>query len=206
MTAAVPTGTRAGADHAFRGRLLDGLAAAITERGYRTSTVADVVRHARTSKRTFYSEFASKEECFIELLRSNNEEMIDKIRAAVAPEAPWRDQIDQAVGAYVEHIAARPEITLSWIREAPALGAVARPLHRQAMEHLTDMIVDLSDSPGFRRARIAPVSRPLALILLGGLRELTALFVEDGRDVAGVVEPAITASTAILGRGTDQNT
>ncbi|MGV0802957.1 TetR/AcrR family transcriptional regulator, partial [Mycolicibacterium elephantis] len=70
---------------------------------------------------------------------------------------------------------------------------------RQAMANLTDMLVDLSDSPGFRRAGLPPVSRPLALILLGGLRELTALFVEDGRDVRGLVEPAITASTAILG-------
>ena len=42
----------------------------IVERGYRDTTVADIVRHARTSKRTFYEQFASKEECFIELLRS----------------------------------------------------------------------------------------------------------------------------------------
>jgi len=62
------------------------------------------------------------------------------------------------------------------------------------------MLVDLSDSPGFRRANLPPVSRPLALILLGGLRELTALFVEDGRDLGGIVEPAITAATAMLGR------
>jgi hypothetical protein len=62
------------------------------------------------------------------------------------------------------------------------------------------MLVDLSDSPGFRRANLPPVSRPLALILLGGLRELTALFVEDGRDLQGIVEPAITAATAMLGR------
>jgi hypothetical protein len=46
---------------------------------------------------------------------------------------------------------------------------------------------------------LAPISRPLALILLGGLRELTALFVEDGRDVQGIVDPAIAAATAILG-------
>lgn len=97
------------------------------------------------------------------------------------------------------HIEARPEVTLSWIRELPALGAVAQPLHRQAMEHLTDMLVELSDSPGFRRAHIAPLSRPLALIVLGGLRELTALFVEDGRDVRGITDHAITAATAILG-------
>jgi AcrR family transcriptional regulator len=183
----------------FRSRLLDGLAASIGERGYRDSTVADIVRHARTSKRTFYEQFASKEECLIELLRQNNEDLIANIRAAVAPEADWQDQIRQAAGAYVDHIASRPAITLSWIREAPALGVVARPLHRLAMEQLTDMLVDLTDSPGFRRVKLPPISRPLALILLGGLRELTALFVEDGRDVRGLVEPATTASIAMLG-------
>jgi hypothetical protein len=61
------------------------------------------------------------------------------------------------------------------------------------------MLVDLTDSPGFRRAQLPPISRPLALILLGGLRELTALFVEDGRDVRAIVEPANAAAIAILG-------
>ena len=183
----------------FRDRLLDGMAASIVERGFRDTTVADIVRHARTSKRTFYAQFASKEDCLIELLRRNNETLIGNIVSAVDPEADWEEQIRQAVGAYVDHIAARPAITLSWIRELPALGAVAQPLHRLAMEHLTDMLVDLSDSPGFRRAQISPISRPLALIVLGGLRELTALFVEAGHDIHGIVEPAITASTAILG-------
>jgi AcrR family transcriptional regulator len=184
---------------AFRHRLLDGLAASIGERGYRETTVADIVRHARTSKRTFYEQFASKEECLIELLRTNNEALIANIQAAVDPEAQWQDQIRQAAEAYVDHIASRPAITLSWIREAPALGAAARPLHRLAMEQLTDMLVNLTDSPGFRRAKLPPISHPLALILLGGLRELTALFVEDDRDLRGITEPAITAATAILG-------
>jgi AcrR family transcriptional regulator len=190
---------RASIDDAFRHRVLDGLAASIGERGYRDTTVADIVRHARTSKRTFYEQFASKEECLIELLRKNNEDLIANIQAAVVPEAQWQDQIRQAAEAYVDHIGSRPAITLSWIREAPALGAVARPLHRLAMEQLTDMLVNLTDSPGFRRAKLPPISRPLALILLGGLRELTALFVEDDRDLRGITEPAITAATAILG-------
>ena len=185
----------------FRGRLLDGLAASITERGYRDTTVADIVRHAKTSKRTFYDQFSSKEECFIELLRSNNDALITRIRTAVDPEADWDLQARQAVDAYVDHIESRPAITLSWIREAPALGAVAAPLNRLAMSRLTDLLVDLSDSPGFRRANLAPLSRPLALILLGGLRELTALFVEDDRDVRGITESAVNASIAILGAG-----
>jgi AcrR family transcriptional regulator len=195
-----PAPTDSGA-RAFRQRLLDGLADSIAERGYRDTTVADVVRNAKTSKRTFYGEFASKEECFVELLRTNNDVLITSIQAAVDPEAQWDKQIRSAVAAYVNHIARRPAITLSWIREAPALEAVAQPLHRLAMEQLTDMLVVLTDSPGFRRAGLAPVSRALALILLGGLRELTAQVVERGHDLHDISEPAVTAATAILGSG-----
>ncbi|GJF09879.1 TetR family transcriptional regulator [Mycolicibacterium cyprinidarum] len=180
-------------------RLLDGLASSIGERGYRETTVADIVRHARTSKRTFYEQFTGKEECLVELLRRNNADLIAGIQATVDGEADWQLQIRQAVSAYVHHIEARPAVTLSWIREAPALGAVARPLHRLAMDHLTEMLVDLTESPGFRRAGLTPISPPMALILLGGLRELTALLVEGGGDVREIVEPAVAAATALLG-------
>ena len=125
MTTALDGGQIAGTADAFRDRLLEGLASSIGERGYRDTTVADIVRHARTSKRTFYEQFASKEDCLIELLRRNNENLIANIRAAVEPEADWQEQIRQAVAAYVDHIESRPAVTLSWIREAPALGAVA---------------------------------------------------------------------------------
>ncbi|AKS31295.1 TetR/AcrR family transcriptional regulator [Mycolicibacterium goodii] len=207
MTTAL-TGTAAaggsGGD-AFRVRLLDGLSASIGDKGYRESTVADIVRHARTSKRTFYDQFASKEACFIELLKANNAALVDRIRSAVDPEAQWQDQIDQAVGAYVGHIEAAPSITLSWIRELPALGPAARPLQRAAMGALTDLLVELSDSPGFRRARIPGLSRPMAIILLGGLRELTALIVEDGHDIRDIYGPAVAASRAILTAGSAEH-
>lgn len=180
-------------------RLLDGLASSIVERGYRETTVADVVRHARTSKRTFYEQFASKEACLIELLRRNNVDLIGRINATVDSDADWQSQIRQAVSAYIDHIDARPAITLCWIREAPALGAVAHPLHRQVMHDLTEMLVTLTGTAGFRRVGLSPISPPIALILLGGLRELTALFVEDGRDMQGIADPAVSAATALLG-------
>ncbi|MGE2837160.1 TetR/AcrR family transcriptional regulator [Mycobacterium sp. SMC-4] len=180
-------------------RLLDGLAAAIGDRGYRDTTVADIVRHARTSKRTFYEQFSGKDECLVELLRRNNAELIDTIRAAVDPDVDWQTQIRQAVEAYVGHIEARPAITLSWIREAPALGAASAPLHRHAMTSLADMLIGLTASPGFARAGLSPVQAPVALILVGGLRELTALHVEDGRNMRDLVEPAVDAATALLG-------
>lgn len=203
MTTAVGDAARTepggAAGHVFRTRLLEGLAQSIVERGYRETTVADIVRHAKTSKRTFYDQFASKEECFIDLLRTNNTDMIVGIRDAVDPEATPPEQVHAALGAYIDHISSRPAITLSWIREAPALGESARALHRLAMDHLSDMLVAISTSPGFQKAGLAPVSRELALILLGGLRELTASYVEDGRDVRGIAEASEAATIAMLG-------
>lgn len=183
----------------FRRRLLDGLAASIGERGYRATTVADIVRHARTSKRTFYGQFPSKEQCFLELLHADAEKLAEEIRAAVDPNADWHAQIRQAVEAYVGHIDARPAITLSWIRELPSLDAAARPFQRRGIQLLTSLLIDLSGSPGFQQAGLPPLTRPLAVILVGGLRELTAIAVEDGRSVREIVEPAVDASVALLG-------
>jgi len=182
----------------FRRRLLDGLAASIDERGYRETTVADIVRHARTSKRTFYDQFATKEECFVELLALNNEELVDTVRRAVDPQAPWQDQVHQALVAYVDSIQAKPAITLSWIRELPALGDGARPVLRRSFGRLTTMLIDLTGNAGFARAGIAPIPQAVAVILVGGLRELTAQTVEDGNPITDITSPALAVSLAIL--------
>ena len=55
-----------------RARLLAGLSEALRERSYGEVTVADVVRHAHTSKRTFYEHFADKHDCFVALLTLSN--------------------------------------------------------------------------------------------------------------------------------------
>jgi AcrR family transcriptional regulator len=185
-------------DGPFRDRLLEGLAQSIRERGYRETTVADIVRHAKTSKRTFYGQFASKDDCLLELLDIDNERMIADIRAAVDPEAEWRTQVKQAIDSYVSTIEAHPSISLTWIREFPALGDAARPVQRRGMQRLTDMLVELSANPGFRRAEFPPITKTLALILLGGLRELTAHTLEDGADIRGIVPTAVAASAALL--------
>jgi AcrR family transcriptional regulator len=183
----------------FRQRLLDGLAASITERGYRASTVADIVRHARTSKRTFYDQFPSKEQCFLELLHADVGKLGENIGDAVDPDADWQTQIRQAVEAYVGHIESRPALTLSWIRELPSLDAAARPFQRRGMQLLTSLLINLSSSPGFTKAGLPALTRPKAVILVGGLRELTALAVEDGHSMREIVEPAVDASIALLG-------
>ncbi|MGW3995504.1 TetR/AcrR family transcriptional regulator [Amycolatopsis sp. NPDC004772] len=182
-----------------RQRLLDGLAGSITEVGFRDTTVADVVRRARTSRRTFYEHFSSREECLIALLAEANRSMIRQISEAVDPHAPWAVQVRQAIEAWIACAESEPAITLSWIRDVPALGAPARDLQRDAMEGFIAMTQRLTDTPEMRAAGIKPPSRQLSIMLLGGLRELIATTVEDGGRAGDVTEVAVRASIALLG-------
>jgi AcrR family transcriptional regulator len=180
----------------FRQRLLDGLATSIVEQGYQDTTVADIVRRARTSRRTFYEHFASKEECFVGLLAEVNTEMVRWISASVDPHAPWQDQVRQAIEAWIAYAESEPAITLSWIREVPSLGA---PSCRQdTTDSFVGMIQTLCDTEEMRAAGVGPVPRELAVILLGGLRELAATTVEDGGQISNVSETAVRASIALL--------
>lgn len=62
MTAAADTPTP-GNEH--RARLLEGMARAVAAKGYADTTIADIVREASVSRRTFYENFADKAECLI---------------------------------------------------------------------------------------------------------------------------------------------
>ena len=183
----------------FRQRLLDGMIEAIRERGFRELTVADVVRHARTSRRTFYEHFASKQDCFIALLRESNAAMVRQIAAGVDPHAPWHLQVRQAIEAWIASMQAEPAVTLSWIREVPALGDDARQLQRESLEAFIVLVQALTDTAELRAVGIVPPPRQFAVILLGGLRELIATTVEDGGDISDITEVAVHATVAMLG-------
>lgn len=190
------TDVRAG----HRRRLLDGMAACIRATGYRDTTVADVVRAARTSRRTFYAHFADRQECLAALLHETNQRTIARIAAAVDPRAAWETQAHQAIAAWIAAVQADPPITLSWIRDVPALGeGPARRFRRVTMRAFVDLIRELTDTPHLRAAGVRPPSDQTATILLGGLRELIATTVEDGRDVATILDPAVEATRLLLG-------
>jgi len=194
------TAAPAEADTGFRRRLLDGLAASIRRRGYPDTTVADIVRAARTSRRTFYAHFADRQECLVALLHESSQRTIERITEAVDPAASWEAQARQAIEGWIAAVQADPPITLSWIRDVPALGEDrARRFQRETMAGFVVLIQTLTDTPHLRAAGVRPPSEQVAIILLGGLRELIAATVEDGGDVAGIIDPAVEAAQALLG-------
>jgi AcrR family transcriptional regulator len=184
-----------------RQRFVDALATLIAERGYAATSVVDIVRVAQASKTTFYLYFANKQECYLALLASVTDDLVADIRQAVDSDAHWHNQIRQIFTAYIAHLTARPAISLSWIRDLPALGAAARPIQRRNFAELVALLGELAANPGFQRAGLPPITKPKAVMLLAGVRELAAQTAEDDLDIEGVIGPATDIAISILAAG-----
>ena len=186
-----------GVDH--RERLLIAMTAALTEREYHDVTIADIVAHARTSKRTFYEHFASKQECFMELVRETNEIRRQAIVGAVDRTAPWQVQVLQAIRALFGAVHEEPTAFLHSLRALRSLGEEGHALVRGDMAAFVDVLRSLADTPELRAAGITPPSREAAVVLVGGLRELIVLTLEEGRDPADLIEAATAVAIDVLG-------
>lgn len=188
-----------------RQRLIDAMADSISEKGYRETTVADVVRIARTSRRTFYEHFADRDGCFLALFEQTTADTIGRIMAAARPDAPWEDQVDAALDAYIDSVAGRPELNHSFVRELPALGPAGAEQQRLVIERFAGALVALVEQG--REAQPEVMARPLpldvAIIIVGGLRELLVISVQQRRDLhelrasAGQVVKAIIAAVVL---------
>ena len=181
-----------------RRRLLAGLAEAIAERPYPEVTVADIVRLARTSRRTFYENFSDKQECLVALIEESHRQVVVKIADAVDEAAPWRTQVHQAIQAWIDAVASDPGTTLNWIRIVPALGSDARMLLRGTLAAYGDLIGRLAGGRAFIAAGVAVPSPQATTMLLGALRELIATTVEDGDDVKSIVDVAAAFTIRVL--------
>jgi AcrR family transcriptional regulator len=183
---------------AFRPRLLAALEQSISERGYRETTITDVVRIARASRRTFYKVFSTKDEALIALAQQLDETLVSEMRAAVDEHINWREQVDCAVRTYFAHVRQHPAAYRCIIRELPYLGEFVADFIESSQNAFVEIIRELTDNEEFREHGLDPASRPIALMILGGLDGLLADLLQSGRDVFEVADLAVAATTALL--------
>jgi AcrR family transcriptional regulator len=157
----------------------------VKEKGYRETTVADVVRIARTSRRSFYEHFDDRDACYLALFDAVNDAIMAEVAAAVNPEQPWEAQVDQALGAYLERVAAYPALSQSFVRELPALGGRGSDRQIAVIERFAEQLVGLVELGRREQPEIevGPLTTEMAIMIVGGLRELTVISIQQGRDV-----------------------
>lgn len=178
----------------YRRRLMEGMAAAVAERGYADTTIADIVRHARVSRRTFYEQFASKEACLLALYVAASERVIRAIGEAVQAGADRETQIARATEAYLGRMQAHPVVTRTLFLEILAAGPAGLQVRREINQRYADQFRTLVEADGGR------LSPELAAAAVGGINELVLQAVLDDRidRLTELAAPAAQLLRAVL--------
>src|ERR1700754_1394584 len=134
-------GTGLAARGSQRARLVEGMIQAVAEKGYANATVADVTRAARVSRGTFYAQFASKEDCFLEAYNYGIAVMVDRIRTAIratGPDATWRDRLRTGIHAYLSTLSGEPRFARTHLFEVHLAGPKAGAARDEALRAFAD--------------------------------------------------------------------
>lgn len=157
------------------------MAAAIAEKRYPEVTVADIVRHARVSKRTFYENFPDKESCFLATYQAVSAELMARIAVAARDKPVGEAQLEAATGAYFEALSERLPLVRAFLSEIHAAGPAALSMRRQIHQRFAELLQGLVELARKTRPQIAPLSRDMATALVGAINELVLLHVEQGK-------------------------
>lgn len=173
--------------HAHHDRLLEGMARAVAAKGYADTTIADIVREAAVSRRSFYEHFATKAECLVALYESASEQALNVLSAAVDPLQPWQTQVEHAIAAYLDFLAQDPVLLKTLFVEILGLGLPGLAVRRKVNVQIASFVALATGSEG--GARLSP---ELAMAVVGGINELILQAVEQDRssDLRALVVPA----------------
>ena len=159
--------------HQHRGRLLEGMAVAVARNGYAETTIADIVREASVSRRTFYEHFSTKADCLVALYEAASHNALKVLREAIARPQEWEQRVEQALRAYLECMASNPVLMRTLFIEILHLGPQGLAARRRVNQEIADYMLDVVG-----RDRVTP---ELAMAVVGGIHELVLQAIEDGR-------------------------
>jgi AcrR family transcriptional regulator len=141
-------------------RVLRALAALVAEKGYKATTVADVVERAGTSQRVFYGHFESKEEAFLSALDSGSAQMLGLVLPAFRRARSWEESVRAAYEAMFSFGIEEPEYTQLGAVEMYTVGRRALQTRDSVMEGLEALLI-----PGYEINSDVP---PIAAEAIGG--------------------------------------
>lgn len=154
-------------------RIIAGLLRVLPRHGYAETTIGQIITEASVSRAAFYSQFAGKEECFLEAYELGGGWLCDGVEAAAADE-PWPARVRVGVGEALRMLGANPPLAHLIAIEALQAGPAARRRQQASLARLAEIL------------RLGRPERPelpadLEQLLLGGALSVVSRHVEQGQ-------------------------
>lgn len=122
--------------------ILEAMVRVVGRKGYKATSVADVIADADVSRTTFYKHFDDKHECFLAAYDLVVERVLGEVIANCDANQPWLERMRVGLSTVVEMFALDPELARTAIVEVAAAGADARQRHWDAITRFTEFLAD----------------------------------------------------------------
>lgn len=177
------------------------MAQAVAAKGYADTTIADVVREAGVSRRTFYEHFNTRADCLIALYAVASRNALEVLKGGIDPSRDWQTQVEQALAAYLQALARNPVLLRTMFIDILGLGAPGLAARRRVNQSIADFMLEVVNV----RQRQPALDADMAMAVVGGIHELVLQAIERGRvdtlpELAG---QAARLVRAVVQRGTD---
>lgn len=108
-----------------RSRLISAMAQACAARGFKATSVTDVVAAAQLSREDFYAIFRDEEDCFLATIDQELGEVMNLISGRYSEDKPWFQVIHDTITGLTEMLAERPAFAKVTFLEALPAGSAA---------------------------------------------------------------------------------
>jgi AcrR family transcriptional regulator len=163
-------------------RILSATTKTVSERGYADTTVGQIVKNARVSRRTFYQHFETKDHAFLATFGASVECLAAAVRDAyTSGEREWEDRVAGALAEFTRLLVDWPDTGVITFVEVGAAGLEAQSRRADA----TAMVATaLRFACAERDPEAAPPAPVAAEMVVGGLFELVRSRMADRRPEA----------------------
>lgn len=175
--------------HHQRERILRAAVELIGERGYRSVSVAAIVKQAGVARQKFYENFSSKQDCFLAAYDEAVEEASRQVgEACDAAGEGFPRRAGAGIAALLDFLAERPSLARACILESPSLGPEMGDRRSRALAAFAPLLAGARQGGGEAEA---PAS--LEESVLGGLYWLLYDAI-----LAGAPEPVTELRSALV--------
>ncbi|MFC4767119.1 TetR/AcrR family transcriptional regulator [Effusibacillus consociatus] len=110
-----------------------------TTKGFKDTSVLEIVELARVSKTTFYQSYSSKEELLVSLFKQLAEEIIEEVKNAVLQEQKITEKAYAGIRRYMELCVTRSTVAKLLLVESVGVSQVVEKVRREAHRRFAEL-------------------------------------------------------------------
>lgn len=155
-----------------RDAIIEATIGVVGRKGYRATTVGDVIAEAGVARTTFYKHFNDKHQCFLASYDLAAAQVLAAVEIGCREERPWLERVQGGLASLVDLLAGDPPLGRVVVVEAAVAGAGGRRRQLTVLERCAELLEsgrDADTSGESARQNRPKATGPMAAGAVAGL-------------------------------------